>query len=368
MNSVTIPFLNRAGDFDPDDWFHLVPCGEFPISRRENGVRVRYQQVVDAAALDAIVADFNRKRSENPDYRLLIDFDHFSHSSDKPSDAACWVTDMESRPNGVWARGEWSDTGEAAIKNKRYRFISPVWFPHQTQALGGNRFRPVTVNDAGLTNTPNLGDALVPFWNRATDDLPAAADAAANINTDTTMNESLQTQLIGLLALAADATEEQIVAAVKALQSSNATAAEQVAEAAEVAAENEEFKNRLTALETQNKRLLAKRVDEELDRHADIIPEADKTAWKNRLEADFDGTSALLTGIKRPEGYQPMHQRGSASASAARHQNADQPFMNRVSELKQADSQLTHNEAILRAAREHPEEYNEYVAGLTTRA
>jgi phage I-like protein len=371
MNTLSAPFLNRSEDFDPSDWFHLVPSGEFPVSRRENGVRVRYQQVVDAAALDAIVADFNRKRSENPAYRMLIDFDHFSHQADKPSDAACWVTDMEVRPNGVWAKGEWSDEGAAAIKNKRYRFLSPVWFPAQTQALGSNRFRPVAVNDAGLTNKPNMGDALQPFWNRAEDDFTTAAaqpPAAANNNPDTTMDDKLKTELIALLALGADATDEQIIAAVKALQTSSADAAAKAAEASQATAQAEAIQNRLVTLETAHKALLSSRVDEELKRHADLIPEADLPAWKNRLESDFDGTSGLLARLKRPDAYQPMHRAGSAAAAAASQSRGDQPFLNRVSEFQKADTTLSHNDAIIRAAREHPDEYDQYVAGLTTRA
>lgn len=363
MNSDTLltPFLNRDGEFKPDDWFQLVPKGTFPITRKEADGKLRlYHQVVDDVAVEKIVQAFTNRRTANPNYKLLIGFEHFAHNPEGSTEAACWAEELQKREDGVWARGTWSDLGKTAILNHRYRYLSPVWFPRQTEPLGDSRFRPVEVNDAGLTNKPNLGDALQPFWNRE------AAPENSNGHEATTEQankiKAMKEQLIALLGLAADAGDDAIITAVTALKKDKETKA----------GEATAFQNRLTTLEAAHKTLLGDAVSKELDANKDVIPEGQTDAWKNRLESDFTGTAALLRGLKRPEvtTKTPVHQTGKAAAASAKKAATDNgeqhPFLNRVDELMKADTALTRDAAFLKAA-ENNDLYESYNASLTGR-
>lgn len=346
---ILTPFLNRAGEFNTADWFQLVPKGQFPIARKE-GDKVRtYVQVVDDRAVERIVGAFLNRRTTNPAYRVLIDFEHFSHNPGKSSAAACWITDMEARADGVWAKGEWSDEGAAAIKNRRYRYLSPVWFPRQIERIDSSRVRPVEVNDAGLTNKPNLGEALQPFWNR--EDFHGREATNENSNQGNPMKD----RLILLCGLAATATDEQIVAAVEAFKNRASTTDSLQGQLTALTTEHGALKNRHTALLTTS-------VDRVLAENKDLIPDGQKDAWKNRLSADFEGTSALLAGLKRPEVKKPVHADGKGAAAVAAGADAHEqhPFMNRVAELRAADTKLSEGDAILRAATEKPDLYDSY--------
>ena len=85
------PFLNRGGNFDPKDWFHLVPIGTFPIARKEGDKVKIYQQVVDGVACDRIVAAFQNRRAKSPAYQMLVGFEHFAHQENGSSAAAGWM-------------------------------------------------------------------------------------------------------------------------------------------------------------------------------------------------------------------------------------------------------------------------------------
>ncbi|EIP99460.1 Mu-like prophage I protein [Opitutaceae bacterium TAV1] len=360
MNTDTLltPFLNRDAEFKAADWFQLVPKGTFLIRRKEADGKVKlYEQVVDDVAVGKIVQAFTNRRAADPNYKLLIGFEHYAHNPQGSTEAACWGEEMDARADGVWARGEWSDTGEAAIRNRRYRYLSPVWFPHQTESLGGNRFRPTEVNDAGLTNKPNLGAALQPFWNREITELNGREATTEQPDTKDTMKE----KLIALLGLAADAGDDAILTAVTALKKDKET------QAGEATA----FKNRLTTLETAHKALLGDAVTRELAANKDVIPEGQVEAWKNRLESDFTGTSELLRGIKRPEvtTKTPVHQPGKGAAASAKKTDGEgdqHPFLNRVDELMKADAKLTRADAFLKAADDN-ELYEGYLSGITGR-
>jgi phage I-like protein len=355
------PFLNRAGNFDPKDWFHLVPIGTFPIARKEGDKVKIYQQVVDGVACDRIVGAFANRRTVNPAYQMLVGFEHFAHQENGSSAAAAWVNEVEKRADGVWARGEWTPDGEAAIKNKKYRYLSPVWFPRQTEKIGENRVRPIEVNDAGLTNMPNMGDALKPFWNRAD---PWFATFHGREATSENKNPShMKDRLILICGLAATATDDQLVAAVEAYKN-------RASQFDTLNADHTALKNRHTALLTDS-------VTKTLDEFKGVITEESKDAWKNRLTDDFPGTVALLRGLKPAPAAggnrRPVHQPGKGAAAAANNGGATEEvdaqdaFMNRVGEVM-ASRKLDKADAIAAVAAEEPALYVSYNEAITGRA
>ena len=148
MNAL---LLNRDGFQMPaDGWYQLAPLGEF--AHAQAGLT----QVVDAESCQAMVNRF-AEEAKAPNFAgLLVDFDHFSLDGEKRSEAAGWITALENRDGGLFAKIRWSDVGESAVKGGRYRFLSPVWNRADCVDLGGGRVRPVRLLNAAVTNDPNL--------------------------------------------------------------------------------------------------------------------------------------------------------------------------------------------------------------------
>ena len=106
-----------------DGWVQVTPCGEFPHA----GAGVT--QVIDRAACDGIAAEFNARKADANFPGVLVDFDHFSLDTAQSSEAAGWITELESRDTGLWARVRWSDAGLSAVQGGRFRLMSPVFPP-----------------------------------------------------------------------------------------------------------------------------------------------------------------------------------------------------------------------------------------------
>lgn len=354
------PFLNRAGNFDPKDWFQLVPKGTFPIARKEGDKVKIYHQVVDDQAVERMATAFQNRRTKNPSYQMLVGFEHFAHQEGGSSAAAAWVNEVEKRPDGLWARGEWTPDGEAAIKNRKYRYLSPVWFPRQTERLSETRVRPIEVNDAGLTNMPNMGDALKPFWNRA-DESFHGREATSQTNTS-----HMKDRLILILGLAATATDDQIVAGVEAFKN-------RAASYDATKAQLDTLTTDQTALKNRYDKLLGSSVESTLEEFGSVITAESKDAWKNRLTADYDGSILLLKGLKPAAAAKktPVHQPGKDAAGAKKKDPATEDdgvaaFMNRVTEVM-TERKLNEADAMDYVASTDAELYEGYRTAVTGR-
>ena len=146
-----------------DGWAHITPCGEFPHA----GAGV--VQVIDRVACDAVTADFNSRKADANFPGVLVDFDHFSLDTAQSSEAAGWITELESRDTGLWARVRWSDAGLSAVQGGRFRLMSPVFPPPaQCEDLGDGKIRPRALVSAALTNEPNIKGGR-PLANRKTE-------------------------------------------------------------------------------------------------------------------------------------------------------------------------------------------------------
>ena len=155
--------------FDEKGWAHITPLGEFEHA----GAGV--VQVIDAEAANAMVDDFKAKASADNFPGLLVDFDHFSMDTDKPSEAAGWICDLRHDSKGVWAQVRWTDKGKASVEGGVYRLVSPVFpKPSLCESLGENRIRPREIVSVALTNEPNIKGAQ-PLTNRWSDNARMAA-------------------------------------------------------------------------------------------------------------------------------------------------------------------------------------------------
>jgi hypothetical protein len=133
-----------------DGWIHIAPPGNHAHPK---GV----VQVLDDRSFEGMVNAFNaRKQADSKFPGVLVDFDHFSQSGDKPSEAAGWIENLQRRDDGLWAQVRWTDVGEKAVNGGRYRLVSPVWLKRDCETLDGNKVRPMRLDSVALTNEPNL--------------------------------------------------------------------------------------------------------------------------------------------------------------------------------------------------------------------
>jgi len=177
----------------------LIPAGEF---RARDGRPAD----VDAWRMDAAAAATIIARAEAARGEFVIDYEHQTLKADEngqPAPAAGWFKRLEWREgSGLWAVDvRWTERARAAIEAGEYRYISPVFqYDRRTGRVTG-------VLMAALTNYPALDGHS---------DL--AAQAAARFQTDQEDDTVDREQLIELLGLAADATDEQINEAIAVLK------------------------------------------------------------------------------------------------------------------------------------------------------
>lgn len=169
------------GAEQPPEWIELVPAGA--------KVEAVDGRVFSNAHPEQVIAAFR-------DYKLPlpIDFEHATETlapKGHPAPAAGWIVDLTVRDGAIFARVEWTPRGRDALATREYRFISPAFF------VDAETREVVELTSAGLTNRPALTQ------------LPAVARRQEE---DTVNREDL----IKALGLAADASDEQIAAAVAA--------------------------------------------------------------------------------------------------------------------------------------------------------
>lgn len=274
-----ILLLNREFQAPSDGWYQVVPRGEFPHA---SGAI----QIIDVQAITAMLNRFTRDATAPGFGGVLVDYDHFSLDTDKSSEAAGWITALQNRADGLYAQIRWAGDGEAKVLSGAFRYISPVWNREECEDLGGNRVRPMRLLNAALTNDPNL-KGIRPLTNRA------GADTGVTKAGDPSGKESTmdyKAELLAMLGLPPDATDEQITAAKAAKKGTDE----------KCATDAEAMKNRATAAEAKVKdfevKALDTQIEKDLDAHAAVI--TNRAEVKAQLLTNREGTLKVLKAIK----------------------------------------------------------------------
>lgn len=188
---VGMPIALNADGGAPD-WIMLLPAGNAGVISTVDG-RGPYR-VTDAAKL----ASTSLQAAGG---QLPIDENHATDLAmprGEPSPARAWVSELQSRADGIYGRVEWSKTGAELMAERAYRFISPALLVDKAGTIA-------RILRASLVNTPNLRGM-------------AALHAETNMDLLATLRK--------LLGLADDADEAAVIAAIEAL---NAKPAEDAA-------------------------------------------------------------------------------------------------------------------------------------------
>jgi phage I-like protein len=130
------------------EWIRVLPLGRVELADH------REPFMVDEASLKSLVEAF---RSRGID--LVIDYEHQSLQGER-APAAGWIKDLEARPDGLWARVDWTQQAREYLEKKEYRYFSPVL------RLDPETRKPTALMHVGLTNVPAINHLppLVARW------------------------------------------------------------------------------------------------------------------------------------------------------------------------------------------------------------
>lgn len=322
----------------------LAPKGQYPQwvdDEDAPGGKSEVVQLLDDDSIASLIGNFTDK--------VLVDADHSSETSENTA-AMGWVTRLFADPEkGLMAEIEPTSEGAEKINGKVYRFVSGAW------TLGDDG-RPVELVSVGLTNRPNL--PVSPMINAKPQaggkDGPGAVAEAQDADAegmtadssdpsegggdgvdeagedpgsgrgdvtvpegdapdgpgDTEGTEEME-RLKEILALAPEATDEEVYSAVEALVARCGGMDEVVnALGLEPTASNEEVQEALNAVIGQCGELQAKNAEAEKARlnaeadqlvaeNEDVIPEEAVEGVKEQYAEDPEAAKAAVANMRR---------------------------------------------------------------------
>ena len=184
--------LNVEGGQAPE-WVELIPAGVRVEGRDGRNWLNDQPDAVIAATADRLP--------------LPIDWEHATEvraPKGEEAPAAAWIEEVQVRDGGaIWGRATWTPRGQDQVVNREYRFLSPGFDFDRTTG------RIVRLVHAGLTNTPNF---VLTALNR---------EERPDITREKETPLDLATRLREALGLAAEATDDAIVAAVTTARAVN---------------------------------------------------------------------------------------------------------------------------------------------------
>lgn len=175
--------LPDAAEGTVPEWVQLTPVLNGEIATFDG--RGPYQ-LKDAQAVIAASLAYERG--------ILIDESHatdLAAPTGREAPARGWIKEMQARPDGIWGRVEWTKAGRELVADRAYRGISPV------MTLNPDKKTVRMIPRASLVNLPNLRGMNA-------------------LHQEQTMGP--MAKLAAALGLAEDASEDAILAAIKALK------------------------------------------------------------------------------------------------------------------------------------------------------
>jgi phage I-like protein len=129
-------------------WLRLLPLGEVKLVDGRPPFEVTPESLAD------MVKAFGERGTD-----LVIDYEHQSLKGGQ-APAAGWIKDLEIREDGLWAQVEWTDKAEEYLKQREYRYFSPVL------RINPASRQPQELMNVALTNVPAIAglSPLVAKW------------------------------------------------------------------------------------------------------------------------------------------------------------------------------------------------------------
>lgn len=165
--------------------------------------------LVDDASVDMILKSFKDRKID-----LVVDYEHQTLLNVQ-APASGWITELRKGADAIIGKVQWTQKAKEYLKNREYRYLSPTIMVRKDRRVSA-------VSSVALTNSP------------AIDGMPAMCKDNGLTKGENTMDLK---KLIEVLGLAEDATEEDILKAVKkAVEAAGAPETPPAAPPAEVVA------------------------------------------------------------------------------------------------------------------------------------
>ncbi|MBC2703985.1 phage protease [Desulfobacula sp.] len=122
--------------------FQLFPYGESELE----GQHVT-KITVDKESMSHIIAEFERRGND-----VVVDYEHQTIREGK-APAAGWISKLiDKGSEGLWAAVTWTEKAKSFLKNKEYRYYSPVFHVRKADS------RVIRILSVALTNMPRLNN------------------------------------------------------------------------------------------------------------------------------------------------------------------------------------------------------------------
>ena len=265
--SASAPILARlnplalADTADVPAEIMVFPAGVHTIHATRAGKSVSATVSITSATAAAMQLAL-QAHSAGPQ-KPYFDFDHDDTAASAWPKGFRWETGTDGKPAGVYARVEWSASGQQAVLGKDYRSFSPAFF---VDASTPARVTGAPINMGGLVNAPAFR-AQAPIW---------AKDSPAASPTDNEQQQPTHTTMTAEEKKAADA------------------AASQAAEANKAEAETTAIKAKNKELETENSALKARDAER---RKADAKSKVDAAVARGAIPAKDEALQAKWRGL-----------------------------------------------------------------------
>ncbi|MBU5312228.1 phage protease [Tissierella carlieri] len=147
--------------------------------------------IVDEESFESINNTFKKRGID-----VVIDYEHQT-LEDVQAPAGGWIKELFIQDGAIAAKVEWTPKAQEYLKNKEYRYLSPVVLVRKSDQ------KAVVLHSAALTNTPAI-DGMFAIVNSI--NIDEFEEGGKNMDLK---------KLAAILGLPEDATEEQIIQAIK---------------------------------------------------------------------------------------------------------------------------------------------------------
>ncbi|MCM1258430.1 MAG: phage protease [Roseburia sp.] len=134
-----------------------------------------------------------RKQFKNRSLDIVIDYEHQT-LKDMQAPAGGWIKDIYKGEDAVVAKVEWTDKAKEYLKNKEYRYLSPVVMVRKKDR------KAASIHSVALTNTPAI-DGMFALVN---------SDGIADFEKNKEENQMDMKELAAILGLPETAMEEDV--------------------------------------------------------------------------------------------------------------------------------------------------------------
>jgi phage I-like protein len=132
------------------EWIELIPAGKFSAVDGRGPFENQDPDSIVAASI-----------AKMPPVGLVLDYDHatdLAAPEGRPAPAAGWLKQFKVENGAIFARIEWTSDAAEEVKEKKYRYVSPV-FEHSKDGKVERILRAALTNNPALINLPALAQA-----------------------------------------------------------------------------------------------------------------------------------------------------------------------------------------------------------------